>query len=749
MVPRRGRKASTMKPLVTIAAFLALAAGGAGAAAPSRDLKSDMWVATDALGRQTLPWVDTPLRPGKTVGMFYFLWMGEHGAEGPYDITRLLAENPENPAYGPRHVYHLWGEPEAGYYFSSDPWVAQRNASMLADAGVDALIFDVTNGPTYRSNYRLVCRTLEAMRANGHKTPGIAFITWSQSPDVVRSLYDDLYATRSHSDLWFRWQGRPLMLGKRNEAMRDGSALPEGIREFFTWREAWFQPSGYRAGHHRWTWGSTSPQDFAWDVPGVAEQVSVSVATHPTGNVGRSHSGGQQPATDRYRLAPSTPFGLFFDEQWRRALELDPAFVFVTGWNEWQAMRFLVGPADADHPDRDAPISVMAGRPVQPGDSYFVDLYNQEFSRDIEPMRDGHTDNYYYQLVNYVRRFKGARRPEAPGPRKAIRLEGPFSQWDDVTPEYRDTIGDTLERDHPGWGGRRYVNRTGRNDITRAKVARDAKNITFYVETAAPLSPHTDADWMVLYLDTDQNPHTGRNGYDYAVNAGPVGEKTTTLSRYAGGKWRKMGQASYRKAGNRLMIQVPRAAIGQAGREVALDFHWADNAGSDGDVSRFFTAGDSAPNRRFNYRYGAATPGPVWEFRHEGFTNGWSGGPNVTRLCAEGSALAGNTSGGAGYVQAGRYPSIEASSNGWVVVRMSASAGKRATLHWASDRYPIHGNSRKITFPIRADGKPHTYVVDLHRNAGWTGWVHSLRLHPTDAAGEFRIERVWVRPHRP
>jgi hypothetical protein len=36
----------------------------------------------------------------------------------------------------------------------------------------------------------------------------------------------------------------------------------------------------------------------------------------------------------------------------------------------------------------------------------FVDEFIQEFSRDIEPMNGGHGDNYYYQLVDYVRRYK-------------------------------------------------------------------------------------------------------------------------------------------------------------------------------------------------------------------------------------------------------------------------------------------------------------------------------------------------------
>ena len=38
--------------------------------------------------------------------------------------------------------------------------------------------------------------------------------------------------------------------------------------------------------------------------------------------------------------------------------------------------------------------------------------------------------------------------------------------WADVGPEFRDNIGDTVHRNHPGWGtAGPYVDNTGRNDI--------------------------------------------------------------------------------------------------------------------------------------------------------------------------------------------------------------------------------------------------------------------------------------------
>ena len=128
----------------------AIAAPPAPPAPAVRDLMSDTWGATDALGR-ALPLGVTPKNEAKKrfVGIFYFIWQGGHGTPGPYDLTNIVAANPQNPAYGPVSVFHWWGEPEAGYFRANDPWVIRRNMAMLHNAGVDTLLLDVTNAFTY------------------------------------------------------------------------------------------------------------------------------------------------------------------------------------------------------------------------------------------------------------------------------------------------------------------------------------------------------------------------------------------------------------------------------------------------------------------------------------------------------------------------------------------------------------------------------------------------------------------------
>ena len=95
---------------------------------------------------------------GKEVGIFYFLWQGEHGTDGPYDNSKIVAKDPtailseENwiaAGGGPYHAHHFWGEPLFGYYTSKDVWVLRKHAQMLADADVDFIAVDATNGFAY------------------------------------------------------------------------------------------------------------------------------------------------------------------------------------------------------------------------------------------------------------------------------------------------------------------------------------------------------------------------------------------------------------------------------------------------------------------------------------------------------------------------------------------------------------------------------------------------------------------------
>jgi len=566
---------------------------------------ADAWPAIDALGRRLplAPRHDS-IRPNRYVGIFYFIWHGAHGYDhdhavredegvqdkqpgdtaSPYDITQILAANPRNPQYGPRLAFHHWGEPALGYYLPDDEWIIRKHAQMLSDAGVDVIILDATNTFIYLPQLTKLLDTYETLRREGQSTPSFAFIVNTRPGRTVDRLYEAIYARGRYKDLWFYWKGKPLMLCPRD-------SLSEVPASFFTCRRSWAwsrDQEWFADGKDKWPWLDHTPQNYGWhesrDRP---EEISVALAEHPVSNIGRSFHDGKEPDT------PRSEEGLYFAEQWRRALQVDPEFVFVTGWNEWVAMRFI-----ARNPNS------MRGKVVPPGGSYFVDQYNEEYSRDAEPVNGPLKDNYYYQLVDGIRRYKGAR----PAPRATraynIRIDGLFTDWTAVTPVFADDAGDTFHRDHAGYGRiKAYTNTSGRNDIIKAKVAADAQNLSFYARTATALSSPTDSSWMVLFIGTGDTTTAAWEGFQFRVRrSGAAGQ--TVIEHYTREKnWQQAGVAKMAVKGNELELTIPRKLLGSIDEHFSLDFKWTDNIPCDDNPLHWLDTGDTAPNGRFRYRF--------------------------------------------------------------------------------------------------------------------------------------------------
>ncbi|NQT88008.1 hypothetical protein HQ560_14675, partial [bacterium] len=156
------------------------------------------------------------------------------------------------------------------------------------------------------------------------------------------------------------------------------------------------------------------------------------------------------------------------------------------------------------------------------------------------------------------------------------------------------------------WGAAgRLMNTTGRNDFVTLKVAADATNVYFYAQTRERITPSKDAHWMELYIDADADAKTGWEGYDFVVNRRVLNASRTYLHRLsAAAPPQVVTTLAYAVKGNELEIAVPRTALGLAGKGAfTLDFHWADNIQKAGDILEFARHGDSAPDRRFKYRF--------------------------------------------------------------------------------------------------------------------------------------------------
>jgi hypothetical protein len=474
---------------------------------------------------------------------------------------------------------------------------------MLADAGVDVVFFDCTNGSlTWQDSYEALFKTWDQAQKDGVNVPKIAFLLpfgpVPHSAVSLRQLYKDVYQPGRYKNLWFIWKGKPGIMAYPDNLEKNGTDLE--IANFFTFRPG--QPD-YVDGPTRkdhWAWLENYPQHgYAPLGNGKFEQVAVGVAQNAgpstnghcsafnlPGTYGRSFSmrNGFDPRVDGYL------YGWNFQEQWDRAFELDPELVFVTGWNEYIAGQWL-------------PKDNWTGDPFS-----FVDQFDWTHSRDIEPNKGwgDKGDVYYQQLIDNVRKFKGLDPPTKVSAAKTIKI-GKANEWDNVLPQFKHYAGNTMHRDHRGRYSEYYTNNTGRNDIVDARVARDKDNVFFYVETAEKLSPSTDRNWMMLFIDIDRDKSTGWNGYDYVINRiNPKNNKAVIEKNIAGRwEWESVGSAPISIQNNRLEIAVSRSLLKLEGQPVNFEFKWNDNMQENGNIMDFYVNGDSAPGGRFNFVYKA------------------------------------------------------------------------------------------------------------------------------------------------
>ena len=587
--------------------FIALEINWAGA----QPVSSDHWAATDALGRKVREYKDAgEKRKDKFVAMFYWTWhQGDDDTTYQVkNITQILRKYPEamkdynHPAWGKNQPgFFFWEEPLLGYYKTTDSWVLRKHAEMLADAGIDAVFFDCTNGSiTWKESYEALLKTWDQAQKDGVKVPKIAsMLPFGAAPNSLislRQLYNDLYKPGRYKNLWFFWKGKPCIMGYPDNLT--DSPEDREIASFFTFRPG--QPD-YVNGPKRndqWGWLEDFPQHgYVKGAEGKFEEVTVGVSQNASpetnghcsafnlpGSYGRSFTkkDGFDPRLDGYL------YGWNFQEQWSRAFELDPELVFVTGWNEFIAGQWL--PKDS-----------WTGKPFS-----FVDEFDWEHSRDIEPNKGwgDKGDVYYLQLIDQVRKFKGMAPPEKVSPPKTIRI-GEMEEWGDVLPDFKHYKGNTMHRDHRGRYDQYYKNTTGRNDIVGAKVARDTENIYFYTETAEKLSPKNSHNWMILLIDSDRDKSTGWNGYDYIVNrVSPRGNKVI-VEKNVGSRWEweQIAATKFAVKNNKLEFLIPRNILNLSGKPIDIEFKWNDNMQENGNIMDFYVNGDTAPGGRFNFVY--------------------------------------------------------------------------------------------------------------------------------------------------
>ena len=564
---------------------------------PIRNTNTDLMTATDMLGRK-MPDADEvgPLKAKKEVALFYWTWRDNFAHLKPRNLTEILKKYPEaefninHPIWTSADHVH-WSEPMYGFYRNMDRYVIRKHAIMLADAGVDVVMMDCTNGSfLWMDSLTAILEGFQEAKADGINVPKFALIMnfgpIPHSVHSIRAAYQHIYKPGRFKDLWYMWEGKPLLLAYP-QAINDvgisdfDTQQIKETKEFFTFR---YPQPGYDCGIHpdyplQWGWLENAPQhEYVKREDGTCEMMTVGVAQNRNfernctffndkDTFGRSFTFKDKHAK---LTEDSYLYGYNFQEQWDNVLASKPDLVFITGWNEW-----TMGKSRDSHWIRD-PKSTQIG---------FVDQYDREHSRDIEPDKDGYLDTYYLQMVSNIRRFKGLEKCAEPVQSKTITS---LNDWKEIQREYIAHKGSAPHRACKGMGDYYYENKTGRNNIIAAKVTYDTDYVYFYAETAKPFVGVGSNNFMTLLIDTDRNTKTGWMGYDIFVKNGVLLQNGQEIALH-----QEIGE-------NTLYVAIPRVYI----PSLNFEFKWTDNV-PETDIMKYYQDGDTAPNGRFNFVFKA------------------------------------------------------------------------------------------------------------------------------------------------
>ena len=323
------------------------------------------------------------------VSICYTMWFnaihgdGKGKIESALNVEELIKQYGFSAEYGfgtkddqHNHVpaFHYWSKPAQGYYHSTDTDAIRNNMTLLYNAGVDFIILDYTyaTSPGYDpgtnpwSSYIegpviALLDTIMEMRAEGLGTPYVVF--WMGSSNMFDYMYTRFMQPEKWQDCFVYWDGKPFIMNWN----KDGKDFPD-----YTVRSMY----GLRGEAYAGQWSYLeidNSRTVSYDADGNPEHMCADVATQET-YMSQPTAHGRQG-------------GRFWNGQWKNVFAVHPKIVTVTWWNEWCAQEYYVD-----------------------GVGYiFTDNFNQEYSRDVEPMEGGHGDLYYRWLCEYIRCYKNGK----------------------------------------------------------------------------------------------------------------------------------------------------------------------------------------------------------------------------------------------------------------------------------------------------------------------------------------------------
>lgn len=302
-------------------------------------------------------WGAQPVRD-TYVGLFFHTW---HDA---WPARNVIGEKPVTAG-----GWWWWGRPafangDLTQYTWRNPAMIDYHIDRLVELAVDFIFLDFTNGTQQQilDGAHALCKRMDE-RAVG---PRVVF--WIQKLEHA-ALFRNQFYTRYSPGLFFRYQGKPLLLvngisdGWNPAANKKPKPLPAAPADFTV---RWFWGLLGDAAGTMWSFKELKPpRPYMQD--GRAEHIGLAFATQKT------------YMTDS-QTRQCRDGGKFFQSQIPNVRKHRPKIVTITAYNEFTAINLGT-----------------AAKPV------FTDLVSPECSADIEPMAGGHGAKYFAMAKDFIK----------------------------------------------------------------------------------------------------------------------------------------------------------------------------------------------------------------------------------------------------------------------------------------------------------------------------------------------------------
>lgn len=345
--------------------------------------------------------------PRKTrFGILYMLWhcpfsaTAQNNTGSVFDLSILLPQN----KLGPVGAWHWFDQPLNGYYcLSQDEATLKNHAILLRDAGIDFIIIDSTNHPTTDGQsdrpQEMIVQPFKKLLEVWSRIPGAPrVVPWVPVTNATNAMVDHLLALlNTYPELQFIKDGKPYFLVTSNPSgiLQVNPTHLSRLAQSHSYDKMWaintkvLEPKEFSylspcQASFKGSGGTVPCHQFITQHQGAKEHVSISTAVN---QFIMSESSQSTPRLEGRTLAKQ--FETLFNNPTIKIATL-------TAFNEWLAIHHCMSSTGALTTDTSKCISARG---------YFVDGYDKDYSRDIEPSKQL-GDKYYRLTKSCISRYR-------------------------------------------------------------------------------------------------------------------------------------------------------------------------------------------------------------------------------------------------------------------------------------------------------------------------------------------------------